>query len=375
MLETNSNRSVFCYHLEMMSRELHSSVRYSSGYGDKDLDFSSENEYSSDEFSDGCSCSSCCSICSECECEMCMEGGSESSSAKEQIHRVNGYGKQQLTRERRPSALKKMTPHLNRIGSKLRKVIHQHKKGKKKEKMNQTNQNINLQMWQAEKQVKKRVTFSDVSSSLDEDQNLNSSQSDTIATANASHYNGHILQEKDFEETLLRQDDSKRKLSISTNDKDIEAELFRLQGVLKVIDPQKLHSVLQHSLKKKRPEVVLALAALLPKKKFTADTIHCVRCHQEYHPVYGNNVCNLYHSELSVRKTSEDSFGANFLCQLCGTEFRLNNAWEYTTRINIEQDCGYCYQGIHTPVTEEVDYEPVGVAKSCEDQGCIVFYV
>ena len=374
-----------------MNGEMTQSKHYEDHHGNEQLDSASECEYSTDEFSDDCSCSSCCSTCSECDCEMCIERDlhvcyvdeclvSETSSTVENIQGCNGFNNEQNTNERTvkrtTSALKKVTPNLSRIGNKLKKVIHKQKKGRRRGKIPDANGHTDSQLWQPTKSVKKRVTFSDVSSSIDEEQYLYSSQSDT--SANTPICNGHSLQNTEIcnlEQEPPHENKSKRKCSISSNDNDMEAELFRLQSVLKAIDPQKLQSVLKHSLKKKRPETVLALATLLPKKKFTADTIHCVRCHQEYHPLYGRTTCTLYHPERGVHKMAENVLGADFLCQFCGINFRVQGGWDYTARTNLRQDCGYCYRGVHTPITEEVDYEPVGIAKSCEDKGCIVFYV
>lgn len=156
---------------------------------------------------------------------------------------------------------------------------------------------------------------------------------------------------------------------------DINLEYARLRNVLKTIDPLKLHAILKHALKSKKSEMIEALATLLPKTKFTADTVHCVRCHKEFDPHYGRKRCALPHPEVNVFKVSQDSEGADFECSMCGAMFHLQGAWDYKLSTAAEQDCGPCFLGTHTPCLEEVEFGPRGAAQSCEDKGCIVFYV
>ena len=156
---------------------------------------------------------------------------------------------------------------------------------------------------------------------------------------------------------------------------EMKREYHRLSAVLKTIDPLKLHAILKHSLKAKDPDAIIALGTLLPKSKFTADTIHCVRCHKEYDPHYGRKRCTLYHPEKDVRRISNNSQGTKFKCSLCSTTFTVKGTWVYKLSNATEQDCGICFDGAHTPDPAEVSYQPSGAAQCCEDKGCIEFYV
>lgn len=157
---------------------------------------------------------------------------------------------------------------------------------------------------------------------------------------------------------------------------EMKREYNRLRSVLKTIDPVKLHAILTHSLKAKDPGTIMALGTLLPKSKFTADTVHCVRCHKEYDPHYGKKRCTLYHPEKEVWKVAQNTQGTNFKCSLCSAAFTLKGVCDYKISSANEQDCGVCFEGFHTPDPNEVSYQSSGgAAQCCEDKGCIVFYV
>lgn len=242
-----------------------------------------------------------------------------------------------------------------------------------------TGENQSQEILLGGKQRKKKVTFLDSSSSSDDVAQAEafsiSSLSDSSTCGSYSGYTLPIVQNGDhFHEKKVdkdQEDGHKNNLSES----EMEREYHRLRGVLKTIDPLKLHAVLKHSLKTKDPEAISALGALLPKSKFTADTVHCVRCHKEYDPHYGRKRCTLYHPEKDVWKISQNSQGANFKCGLCSTLFTLKGAWDYKLSNVTEQNCGVCFDGVHTPDPDEVSYQPSGAAQCCEDKGCIVFYV
>jgi len=229
------------------------------------------------------------------------------------------------------------------------------------------------------KQKKKKVHFMDSSSSSDDVAHAEaysiSSLSDSSTSGSYPSYtqpiqNGYHFAYKDEKS----QESAGHKSDLSEG--EMEREYHRLKGVLKTIDPLKLHTILKHSLKAKDPETIMALRTLLPKSKFTADTIHCVRCHKEYDPLYGKKRCVLYHPEKDVWKISQNSQGANFKCSLCLTTFTLKGAWDYKLSNASEQSCGVCFDGVHTPDPDEVSYQPSGgAAQCCEDKGCIVFYV
>ena len=224
---------------------------------------------------------------------------------------------------------------------------------------------------------RKKVTFIDSSSSSDEMMLAEqfSMSSDNSATGySPCHCSANDDAGQRGNQISPANETSDKHRRLKTPIGDLSVEYSRLKNVLKTIDPSKLHSVLKHALKSKRTESIVALATLLPKSKFTADTIHCVRCHKEFDPIYGKKQCALPHPERSVVKVSQDSEGADFECTICRGSFRLKGAWDYKLRLNAEQDCGVCFIGKHTPNTEEVDFGPAGPAQSCEDKGCIEFF-
>ena len=171
-------------------------------------------------------------------------------------------------------------------------------------------------------------------------------------------------------------------LSLSSSicsDESLEGELpnehTRLTTVLNNIDPKRLHNYLRRKLKQNDLATILALSSLLPKKKFKAETLHCARCHLEYDPKHGDRQCRLFHRDDDVMKISEDATGTDFGCEHCGTVFRVEGRWKYKQSLNRRHNCGPCFSGKHTVSTDDVMYEPEGIAKTCEDYGCIVFYV
>lgn len=229
------------------------------------------------------------------------------------------------------------------------------------------------------KQRKKKVHFIDSSSSSDDVAQAEAYSISSFSDSSTSgSYPGFTqpLQNGDHftHKEVKSQEHIGNKSNLSQG--EMEREYHRLRSVLKTIDPLKLHGILKHSLKAKDPETIMALRTLLPKSKFTADTVHCVRCHKEYDPHYGRKRCTLYHPEKDVWKISQNSQGANFKCSLCSTAFTLKGAWDYKLSTATEQDCGVCFEGVHTPDPDEVSYQPTGgAAQCCEDKGCIVFYV
>lgn len=229
------------------------------------------------------------------------------------------------------------------------------------------------------KQRKKKVTFLDSSSSSDEVAQAEaysiSSLSDSSTSGSYPGYIPPLQNGVHFDDKKVERDQENGHRSNSLSEGEMEREYHRLRGVLKTIDPLKLHAILKHNLKTKDPEVITALGTLLPKSKFTADTVHCVRCHKEYDPHYGRKRCTLYHPEKNVWKISHNSQGANFKCGVCSTLFTLEGAGDYKLSNATEQNCGVCFDGVHTPDPDEVSYQPTGAAQCCEDKGCIVFYV
>lgn len=161
----------------------------------------------------------------------------------------------------------------------------------------------------------------------------------------------------------------------SSLDGELTGEHTRLTTVINSIDPKRLHNYLKRKLKQRESGTILALGSLLPKKRFKGETLHCVRCHQEFDPKHGNKTCELYHRKQDVMKISQDGYGADFACERCGNVFRIEGKWKYKQSLNKKHKCGPCFTGVHTVSTDEVLYEENGISKTCEDHGCIVFYV
>ena len=155
----------------------------------------------------------------------------------------------------------------------------------------------------------------------------------------------------------------------------LESEWSRLTILLQSLQGQDLHRYLEHRLKCKEIQSIKALSCLLPSHRFpTAGTIHCVRCHHEYYPTRQvPNSCILYHSPSLVVAIAHDQTGTTFQCRGCHKQFYLKDIWKYTRQH--QHLAGYCYQGNHTDDAYDVQYRPAGVAKTCQDNGCIEFYV
>lgn len=230
----------------------------------------------------------------------------------------------------------------------------------------------------------------------------------TEATANGHTSDNHLsdenageilnAQEDSKEEVIEKSDDSSeeatedgmnnmsKKLltlsvssSICSEESSVEGDLSydhsRLTTVLGSIDPKRLHNYLKRKLEQKDSTTIHALGTLLPKKRFKGETLHCVRCHKEYDPKHGEKTCVLNHQKDDVMTISEDEVGADFACERCGSVFRIDGKWKYKESLNGKYDCGACFAGLHTISTDEVVQEQNGISKSCEDYGCIVFYV
>ena len=232
------------------------------------------------------------------------------------------------------------------------------------------------------KQRKKKVHFMDSSSSSDDvAYDVAQAEAYSISSLSDSSTSGSYpdciqpLQNGYNYPNILKNNQEHKERKGDLSEGELEREYNRLRAVFKTIDPLKLHGILKHSLKTKNSDVIMALGTLLPKSKFTADTVHCVRCHKEYDPHYGRKRCVLYHPEKDVWKVSQNSEGATFKCSLCSTAFTMKGTWEYKLSQASEQNCGICFDGVHTPDPSYVSYQPSGAAQCCEDKGCIVFYV
>ncbi|XP_032222800.2 uncharacterized protein LOC116604476 [Nematostella vectensis] len=192
-------------------------------------------------------------------------------------------------------------------------------------------------------------------------------QTESKKAFRGGHFNSRKNNRMDFHS---RKDEPNKR---SAEQGGLQSEYSRLRLVLSHIDPYKLHSALRCQLKRRNKDVVRALGLLLPQESYTTDTIHCVRCHKEYNPSYGNTRCELPHPPGAIVRLSQDAEGADYSCTVCGHEYRLIGCWD--VKLNIEKHSGMCYIGTHTPKVEEVCYVPTGPARTCEDKGCIEFYV
>lgn len=362
---------------------------------DEDLTFASDNDqYTDDEGSD-CSCSTC-STCSTCEMCHAEETGELSYDEEESdspgcehdlpndIHYFNSDSDnmEKLTHlqgdELHFSSKNGFTTADQLIFEKFANVVvlkadaSQFKNGGYF-----TNGDNSQEILLGSKQRKKKVTFLDSSSSSDEITQAEaysiSSLSDSSTSGSYPDYAQPLQNGDHYDKKIEKDQDEGQKYNLSEG--EMEREYHRLRSVLKTIDPLKLHAILKHSLKTKDPETINALGTLLPKNKFTADTVHCVRCHKEYDPHYGRKRCTLYHPEKDVCKISQNSQGADFKCGLCSSLFTLQGVWDYRLSSVTEQNVGICFDGVHTPDPDEVSYQPAGAAQCCEDKGCIEFYV
>lgn len=154
----------------------------------------------------------------------------------------------------------------------------------------------------------------------------------------------------------------------------ISNDYVRLTELVADMDPRKLKEILQRRLKKKDSKIVVALSLLLPRTAFPPiKNVHCVRCHRNYDPKSSAvSTCTLKHPNSHVDKRSQDSNGANFRCRSCRKEFRLIKMYFYDENVNSFMT-GFCFQGNHTTDPLEVRYG--GAYKTCEEIGCVEFYV
>lgn len=105
---------------------------------------------------------------------------------------------------------------------------------------------------------------------------------------------------------------------------------------------------------------------------------HCVRCHKVYDPSSKSGAemrCVLPHPTKNVVPIKRDSYGTDFACLCCRTEFRLPKMAFYEAGVN-SMLTGFCFIGHHTTDTNDIDYqEEGGAALCCEEAGCIEYFV
>jgi len=160
-----------------------------------------------------------------------------------------------------------------------------------------------------------------------------------------------------------------------TNKGDSAYDFERLANVIDHIDGETLRQQIKACLMTKKPRYVKALSSLLPATKFTGKTTHCIRCHSEYDKKHGNPSCVIRHPNSEVVMISDDGKSALFQCESCNCVFKLDDSLEYDEHTTDIMNSGACFLGQHTDSTDGIKYRPEGVAKTCNDHGCAIFYV
>jgi hypothetical protein len=105
---------------------------------------------------------------------------------------------------------------------------------------------------------------------------------------------------------------------------------------------------------------------------------HCARCHKTFDPLSASNAekrCLLPHPTKMVIPIRRDGDGTHFVCLCCRTEFKLPKMTFYEAGVN-SMLTGYCFIGQHTADQDDIDFQyDGGAALSCEEAGCIEFFV
>lgn len=108
------------------------------------------------------------------------------------------------------------------------------------------------------------------------------------------------------------------------------------------------------------------------------DDTHCARCHKTFDPLSASNAekrCLLPHPTKMVIPIRRDLDGTHFVCLCCRTEFKLPKMTFYEAGVN-SMLTGYCFIGQHTSDEKEIDCQyDGGAALTCEEAGCIEFFV
>lgn len=152
----------------------------------------------------------------------------------------------------------------------------------------------------------------------------------------------------------------------------ISNEHVRLTNLLLDLTPRRLVSVLEKKLRKKDSKTIVALSILFPRTEFPAsEEFHCVRCHKIFNPEE-NLDCVVRHPNVAVQRIKEDGNGGTFFCHFCRKSFMLAHMYFYNEHVNAYL-AGFCYSGKHTTNPKFVTYR--GAVKTCEEQGCVEFYV
>jgi len=150
----------------------------------------------------------------------------------------------------------------------------------------------------------------------------------------------------------------------------------RLSHFIDSTSPEDLKKFLKLRLNSKNPQFIRALSTLIPETTEGQPTIaHCVRCHKKFNTSDKRSRCYLPHPARMVVIESKDEEGTNFSCKACNTGFRLLQMDFYEEGSN-SLLTGHCYSGHHTTDPSSVDFQCLGgAAKTCEENGCVEFYV
>ena len=152
----------------------------------------------------------------------------------------------------------------------------------------------------------------------------------------------------------------------------ISNEYLRLSDLLRSNSSKKIVGILEEKLHKKDSKTIVALSVLLPRSEFPpTGSLHCARCHKNFNPKNGSQ-CMIRHPNSAVTKISQDANGTGFRCRACNTDFRLSMMNFYNEHVN-SYLAGCCYSGSHTENPCQVAYE--GAVRTCEENGCVEFYV
>merc|ERR1739838_218100 len=101
---------------------------------------------------------------------------------------------------------------------------------------------------------------------------------------------------------------------------------------------------------------------------------HCLRCHKSYNPNERSR-CHAPHPESMVSMVGQDEDGTDFVCRCCKSGFRLFKMDFYEESTN-SLLTGHCYSGYHTSDPAQVKYmDRGGCAMTCNENGCVEFYV
>lgn len=386
--------------------------------GDDEMKCADEDEYSWSETSDSCSCSSCstCSICDICNADFranVIENGKKNIYAEREFS--------SLERTRFPLSSLQEDQHNLRFSNK-----NENRYEKRKSVLYTTNRSSKNKHTNTSINDQEDTTLGDailepnyVMYSSGSDKEINSSLSSSVTSgmiknadssseiSSTENFNGlpvcpekispkHVKKVTFSAESCNR--DKRRPFNSSVkvpwpgqchgnfgaggskqrhdhldSNTDLSSECIRLQTVLKNIDPFLLRSLMLHQLGKKDARTISTLGKMFPKKKYPLNTIHCVRCHNDYHPFTGGMHCKVTHPVNAIARLCQKDQLACYRCGVCKKVYWVNILEDDVSRII--NHLGYCFLGTHSPTANDVSYFPLGPAKTCEDMGCIEFYV